>query len=48
MADFRFQELFELGEDSTPYRKLTDQYVSVLDVDGRRVLKIEPQALSML
>ncbi|MCP5045171.1 MAG: fumarate hydratase, partial [bacterium] len=47
-ADFRFQELFELGEDSTPYRKLTDQYVSVLDVDGRRVLKIEPQALSML
>lgn len=48
MADFRFQEMFELGEDSTPYRKLTDQHVSTVEVDGRTILKIEPEALSIL
>ncbi len=48
MADFHYQELFELGEDSTPYRKLSDEHVSVVDIDGREVLKIEPEALSML
>ncbi|MDP6979764.1 MAG: fumarate hydratase [Myxococcota bacterium] len=48
MAAFRFQELFELGEDSTPYRKLGDEHVSVTQIDGREVLKIEPQALSQL
>ena len=48
MADFRFQEMFELGEDSTPYRKLTDQHVSTVEVDGRTILKVEPEALSML
>ena len=30
MADFRFQEMFELGEDSAPYRKLSDQHVSTV------------------
>jgi fumarate hydratase class I len=48
MADFRFQEMFELGEDSTPYRKLTDQHVSTIEVDGRTILKVEPEALSIL
>ncbi|MCP4039764.1 MAG: fumarate hydratase [bacterium] len=48
MTDFQFQELFELGEDSTPYRKLSDQHVSTLDLDGRQVLKIESEALSLL
>ncbi|MGY8802714.1 MAG: fumarate hydratase, partial [bacterium] len=48
MAVFRFQEMFELGEDSTPYRKLTDQHVSTIEVDGRTILKVEPEALSML
>ncbi len=48
MADFHFQELFELGHDETPYRKLTDQHVSTLKVDGREILKIDPEALTVL
>jgi len=48
MADFRFQEMFELGEDSTPYRRLSDQFVSIVEFDGRKILKVEPEALSML
>ena len=35
MAEFRFQELFELGPDETPYRHLGTEGVSTLSVDGR-------------
>jgi fumarate hydratase class I len=48
MGDFQFQEMFELGEDCTPYRKLSDQHVSTVEVDGRSLLKVEPEALSLL
>ena len=48
MSDFRFQELFELSDDGTAYRKLTDQHVSVAELGGRRVLQIEPEALRRL
>ena len=48
MAEFRFQPLFELGEDSTPYRKLDAGGVALVDFDGREVLKVEPEALSKL
>ncbi|MBW2723946.1 MAG: fumarate hydratase [Deltaproteobacteria bacterium] len=48
MADFQFQEIFELGEDTTPYRKLSEEHVSTLEIDGRKLLKVEPEALSLL
>ena len=48
MADFRFQEMFELGGDETEYRKLGDGPVSTLECDGRRILKIDPAALTDL
>lgn len=48
MGDFQFQEMFELGEDCTPYRKLSDRHVSTVEVDGRSLLKVEPEALSLL
>ncbi len=48
MAEFQFQEIFELGEDSTPYRKLTGDHVKTVEVDGRVLLKLEPEALQML
>lgn len=41
-------DLFPLGVDATPYRKLTDQYVSTIDVDGKSFLKIEPEAIRLL
>ncbi|MCW5750646.1 MAG: fumarate hydratase [Alphaproteobacteria bacterium] len=47
-AAFRFQELFPLGQDSTPYRKLTDAHVSTIRADGREILKVEGAALSLL
>src|SRR3954471_8492543 len=48
MADAAFHELFPLGDDETPYRKLTGDHVSVGQFEGQRILKVEPQALTLL
>jgi fumarate hydratase, class I len=48
MADFQYQKPFPLGPDTTPYRLLTRDYVSVTEVDGRKILKIAPEGLELL
>lgn len=40
--------LFPLGEDKTPYRKLTSDYVSVSEFEGESILKVEPEGLRLL
>lgn len=48
MPDHAHHELFPLGHDSTPYRLLTKDHVSTVDFGGETVLKIEPEALTLL
>ena len=48
MSDFHFQQMFQLGVDETPYRKLTSEHVSTAKFEGQRVLKIEAEALTAL
>jgi fumarate hydratase class I len=48
MPGFAFQEPFPLGPDSTSYRLLTSEHVSVARFDGQEVVKVAPQALTML
>jgi len=48
MADFQYQEIFELGTDETEYRKLGEDGVSTIEIDGREILKIDPEALAQL
>ncbi len=48
MSDFKYQEPFPLGEDTTQYRLLTEDYVSVTECDGRRILKVDPAGLELL
>lgn len=48
MAEFKYQEPFPLGEDTTEYRLLTKDYVSVAECDGRRILKVDPAGLELL
>jgi fumarate hydratase class I len=48
MVDFHYQEMFELGPDETEYRNLGAEYVSTVEIEGRRILKIDPRALSLL
>lgn len=40
--------LFQHGNDITEYRLLTDKYIDIGIVNGREILKIEPQALTLL
>ncbi len=48
MSEFQYQPIFELGEDTAPYRQLTDQHVDIVRVDGREFLRVEPEGLARL
>ncbi len=48
MADFAFHELFDLGADTTPYRKLTNDHVATAAFAGETVVKVAPEALTLL
>ena len=42
MAEFKYQEMFESGKDKTEYRLLSKDYVSEIEVEGRSILKVDP------
>src|SRR5579871_5637375 len=48
MSDFLFREMFPLGEDATPYRKLSGDHVSTARFEGERMVKVNPEALTLL
>jgi fumarate hydratase class I len=48
MADFRYQPMFELGEDATEYRSLGTEGVTVRSEGGRARLHVTSTALSDL
>ncbi|SFM93512.1 fumarase, class I, homodimeric [Izhakiella capsodis] len=45
---FYYQEPFPLTKDVTEYYLLTSDYVSVAEFDGEEILKVDPQALTLL
>ena len=47
-AEFLYQDLLPLGEDTTPYRLLTQAGVSTLEAGGRRFLEVAPDVLAEL
>jgi fumarate hydratase class I len=46
--DFKYQDPFPLGPDSTKYRLLTKEGVSVATFEGKEILKVNPAALTNL
>jgi fumarate hydratase, class I len=46
--EFVYQDPLPLGKDDTPYRLLTKKYVSLTKFDGKEILKIEQEALTLL
>ena len=48
MAEFKYQEPFPMSEDTTEYRLLTKEYVSVEECCGRKILKVAPEGLNLL
>ncbi len=45
---FHYEPTIHMGEDDTTYRLLSTEGVSLVDVAGRKMLKVEPAALKLL
>ncbi|MFQ5588639.1 MAG: fumarate hydratase [Nitrospiria bacterium] len=48
MADFSFQEMFPIQKDTTEYRLLTKDDVGLKSFEGRDILTVAPEALTLL
>ena len=48
MEPYNYEPTLQFGEDTTQYRKLTSDYVSVGEFEGKPMLKIDPKALTVL
>jgi fumarate hydratase, class I len=47
-APFLYSDLLPIGEDTTPYRLITTEGVSTVEVDGQTFLKVDPEAIRTL
>lgn len=46
---FHFQDILELqSKHDVPYRKLTGDFVSTMEVKGKQVLNVQPEALTLI
>jgi len=48
MAEFRYVEPFPTAKEETPYRKVPSDIVSVAPFEGQEVLKVAPEALTLV
>jgi len=46
--EFKYQEPFPLGEDTTEYYLLTKEHVSTTTLEGKEILKVEAEGLTKL
>ena len=46
--EFKYAPMFQLGKDETEYYLLTKDYVSVGNFEGHEILKVEPEALTLM
>lgn len=48
MTAFSYEPLFSLGEDTTPYRLLTRDHISIKDFEDTEMLVVDPEGLTRL
>jgi fumarate hydratase, class I len=48
MPAFTYQDPFPMGKDTTKYRLLTKEYISITKFDGKEILKVDPEGLAFL
>ena len=48
MADFIYEKPFQIEKDSTTYRLLTKKYVKTIVIDGKKILRVDPDGLELL
>jgi len=46
--DFKYAPMFQLGEDKTQYRLLTKEGVTTSSFEGKEIVKVSPEALTLL
>lgn len=46
--EFKYQPMFPTGKDTTEYKLVSKDYVSTVNFEGEEVLKIAPEALTIL
>ena len=46
--DFNYAPMFQLGEDKTEYRLLTNEGVTTTTFEGKTIVKVAPEALTLL
>ena len=47
-VEFKYAPIFQLGKDNTEYRLLTKEGVSTAEFDGKEILKVSKEALTLL
>ena len=45
---FKYAPMFQLGEDKTEYRLLTKEGVTLSEFEGKEIVKVSPEALTLL
>ena len=45
---YKYEPMFQIGEDNTEYYLLTKEHVSVSQFEGHPILKVEAKALEKL
>jgi fumarate hydratase class I len=48
MAEFLYENPFQIEKDNTIYRLLTKKYVKTVVIEGRKILKVDPEGLELL
>ena len=48
MAEFKYAPMFQLGKDDTEYRLITKEGISVGEFEGKEILKVSKEALTLL
>lgn len=48
MPEFYYQDPYPVQKDTTQYQLLTKEHVSIVECDGRKILKVAPEGLELL
>ena len=48
MAEFLYTDPYPLSKDKTNYKLISTEHISTVEVDGRKILKVNPKALELL
>ena len=47
-TEFKYAPMFQMGKDETEYRLLTKEGVSIGEFEGKEIVKVSKEALTLL